>query len=724
MENLVIPEFKSSEEFVDWAKKLSEKDIQSFTAKNWVEFYDKLDNYVINSAEFEKIYQEKLPELVEKGVFQKPSEQPSLLETAVLKRRTFTELDGTGDMLCKLNRNYRFEPEQLNIIRRMARVAGAKLAENGVDAAAVAVSGTEINANSVLNMAQIADDLTIQQTEFSKHEQRYPHSTIHIDEKMSYNGVAQQVSDAHHKIALNPNNAKDEIIHTAFHESAHAHLQAGTQKQIMKLLNGEVANPALGTDFHTVMGWNGFYYITPERAQRHLDGLSQIFSYNEMRAINKRLYNSYHKQPKERYSEIYGIEAERSFRKASGQKSERAAMRVAQSLEGMPVFGTSGGNVATIGKPTELSYKSDGIHLNYEPSENISTDELLKNIEQRFAAADDNLKKQLNIHRNVFGQVDVRVPTTYTFKRNLENFLGTPPPLPPLTNENIVQDLPPIPGKNVKQDMMSAPSSAGNRLATAKEAAADAMDKVEQKLAAKGSVKAAAMTAEQVAEKAAKKSGILAQAATANAKFDKAIDKAVDKSAEVLNNTAVGKAYDKAAKAVGETKVAKAVGKAAEKVGEKAAQTAVGKAVTKTVAKTAGTAVGKSVLKKIPLVSLGAGMWFAWDRLKDGDWKGACGEVASGALGCIPGLGTAASTAIDVGLAAKDITAVVQENKQAEKKQEMLAQAQLPKKVTAEMKAEIAARGEVKAETKEPKEKEISAENAVQLAMAQKAATR
>ena len=262
------------------------------------------------------------------------------------------------------------------------------------------------------------------------------------------------------------------------------------------------------------------------------------------------------------------------------------------------------------------------------------------------------------------------------------------------------------------------------KLTPAKAAAAESMDKIEQKLAVKGSAKAAAMTAEQVAEKAAKKSGILAQAATANAKFDKAIDKAVDKSAEVLNNTAVGKAYDKAAKAVGETKAAKAVGKAAEIVAEKAAQTAVGKAVTKTVAKTAGTAVGKSVLKKIPLVSLGAGMWFAWDRLKDGDWKGACGEVASGALGCIPGLGTAASTAIDVGLAAKDITAVVQENKQAEKKQEMLAQAQLPKKVTAEMKAEIAARGEVKAETKEPKEKEISAENAVQLAMAQKAATR
>ena len=115
---------------------------------------------------------------------------------------------------------------------------------------------------------------------------------------------------------------------------------------------------------------------------------------------------------------------------------------------------------------------------------------------------------------------------------------------------------------------------------------------------------------------------------------------------------------------VSETAAAKTVSKTVEKATQKAAQTTVGKAVTKTVAKTAGSAVGKSVLKKIPLVSLGAGAWFAWDRIKDGDWKGACGELASGALGCLPGLGTAASTAIDVGLAAKDISEVVAENKQ------------------------------------------------------------
>lgn len=186
------------------------------------------------------------------------------------------------------------------------------------------------------------------------------------------------------------------------------------------------------------------------------------------------------------------------------------------------------------------------------------------------------------------------------------------------------------------------------------------MEKFEQKLAAKGGVHTAKLTAQQVA----KQKSIIAKAAAANAKFDKAVDKAVEHGAQALNNTKVGKAYEKAAQAVSGTTAAKTVSKTVEKVTQKAAQTTVGKAVTKTVAKTVGSSVGKSVLKKIPLVSLGAGAWFAWDRMKDGDWKGACGELASGALGCFPGGGTAASTAIDVGLAAKDISSVVVENKQ------------------------------------------------------------
>ena len=69
-----------------------------------------------------------------------------------------------------------------------------------------------------------------------------------------------------------------------------------------------------------------------------------------------------------------------------------------------------------------------------------------------------------------------------------------------------------------------------------------------------------------------------------------------------------------------------------------------------------GKALGKSLLKKIPLVGLIAGLGFGVSRLMSGDWAGALGEVASGAASTIPGLGTAASVAIDAGLAARDMS--------------------------------------------------------------------
>ena len=95
----------------------------------------------------------------------------------------------------------------------------------------------------------------------------------------------------------------------------------------------------------------------------------------------------------------------------------------------------------------------------------------------------------------------------------------------------------------------------------------------------------------------------------------------------------------------------------------------VAKTAGKTVAKTAATtgvkgvakvgakAIGKSLLKKIPVVGLLAGVGFGLSRLMKGDYAGAAMELASGAAGTIPGIGTAASIGIDTALAAKDMGA-------------------------------------------------------------------
>jgi hypothetical protein len=75
----------------------------------------------------------------------------------------------------------------------------------------------------------------------------------------------------------------------------------------------------------------------------------------------------------------------------------------------------------------------------------------------------------------------------------------------------------------------------------------------------------------------------------------------------------------------------------------------------KGVGKTGAKGLGKVGLKKIPLLGLLASGVFAAGRAMKGDFGGAGLELASGAAGTIPGVGTAASMGIDATLMARDM---------------------------------------------------------------------
>ena len=133
----------------------------------------------------------------------------------------------------------------------------------------------------------------------------------------------------------------------------------------------------------------------------------------------------------------------------------------------------------------------------------------------------------------------------------------------------------------------------------------------------------------------------------------KSVGKGALSGAKALGKGAmsVGKGVLSGAKTLGKGAITgvKSVGKGALNVA-KAAKGSVGK----TAAKIAGKGAGKALLKKIPGIGLVAGLGFAAGRLMKGDALGALGEVASGAASLIPGIGTAVSTAIDVGMIARD----------------------------------------------------------------------
>jgi len=112
----------------------------------------------------------------------------------------------------------------------------------------------------------------------------------------------------------------------------------------------------------------------------------------------------------------------------------------------------------------------------------------------------------------------------------------------------------------------------------------------------------------------------------------------------------------KVTQAVMKTTGKKISGAAAQAAVKAGSATAVKKAGTKGIAKLGAKAIGKGILKKIPGVGLLAGIGFGLQRAMKGDFAGAALELASGGASLIPGAGTAASLAIDAGLAARDIS--------------------------------------------------------------------
>ena len=129
--------------------------------------------------------------------------------------------------------------------------------------------------------------------------------------------------------------------------------------------------------------------------------------------------------------------------------------------------------------------------------------------------------------------------------------------------------------------------------------------------------------------------------------------KTTTKTAAKTVATTAGKTVATTAGKTAATTTGKTVAGVAGKAGAQVAE----KVGAKGIAKVGAKALGKSLLKKIPVIGLLAGVGFGLSRLAKGDYAGAAMELASGAAGTIPGIGTAASIGIDTALAAKDMGA-------------------------------------------------------------------
>lgn len=226
-----------------------------------------------------------------------------------------------------------------------------------------------------------------------------------------------------------------------------------------------------------------------------------------------------------------------------------------------------------------------------------------------------------------------------------------------------------------RAQIKAMPKDIKNQATTAKRAASRTLKNAKGKIAkakahnirntAAGKIREARKATANFKSEEAKLKELQQKAKAAKGEAKKELQRQIQKQKDILGQARAKKVAKQEAAAAAKRKVTKNVNKAVGKgVTKKAAakaatkgivKKAAGKASGKAVAKVAGKAAGKTVLKKIPGVGLIAGLAFAADRAMHGDFTGAAMEVASGAVSCVPGLGTAASVAIDVGLGAKDL---------------------------------------------------------------------
>ena len=121
----------------------------------------------------------------------------------------------------------------------------------------------------------------------------------------------------------------------------------------------------------------------------------------------------------------------------------------------------------------------------------------------------------------------------------------------------------------------------------------------------------------------------------------------------------IAKTEEKTIEKVGAETAEKTLAESTEKAGEKVIEKAAIEETEKIAEKTAG----KTLLKKIPFLGALAGLAFGAQRAIGGDLTGAALEVASGVVGSVPVVGTAAGIGIDAYLAARDFGIVGGENK-------------------------------------------------------------
>ena len=398
------PKISYADNFKKWIKTVDEQSIQSWTTRDWLKMYDKIEDCIQNSLLhkgfiWEKYHKKWKAHQISDEELKKLSSR--LDSTQFLRNEFVVECE---EEFVKIYKNYRISPEQYSAMMKKGKEIGQHLALRGdIDCAAIAFErNSRAETMNNINVVMLKEAYDIDNP--NEFEQFLAKIQITDRTNVSSSGINGIEIDG---------SIYDSSLKTMGHEGTHYYFQTTAKWMKEQLEQGTTAKD-IPYDFAMLLKMNSAYYLSSV-SKKDISALDK----EEQRKYQDKAFESYRKQPVEKHANIMGLMIEHTYRNCVNQYSEKNSLKLYPYIED------------TLGTPYKTTHNGKSVTFEHHKTPYLG----VKQIQKSFAGLPQEMIEAMNI-RETKDSLAYDIPENWSASKEIEKFLDLkdkePPSCPPV----------------------------------------------------------------------------------------------------------------------------------------------------------------------------------------------------------------------------------------------------------------------------------------------------
>ena len=398
------PKISYADNFKKWIKTVDEQSIQSWTTRDWLKMYDKIEDCIQNSLLhkgfiWEKYHKKWKAHQISDEELKKLSSR--LDSTQFLRNEFVVECE---EEFVKIYKNYRISPEQYSAMMKKGKEIGQHLALRGdIDCAAIAFErNSRAETMNNINVVMLKEAYDIDNP--NEFEQFLAKIQITDRTNISSSGISGIEIEG---------SIYDSSLKTMGHEGTHYYFQTTAKWMKEQLEQGTTAKD-IPYDFAMLLKMNSAYYLSSV-SKKDISALDK----EEQRKYQDKAFESYRKQPVEKHANIMGLMIEHTYRNCVNQYSEKNSLKLYPYIED------------TLGTPYKTTHNGKSVTFEHHKTPYLG----VKQIQKSFAGLPQEMIEAMNI-RETKDSLAYDIPENWSASKEIEKFLDLkdkePPSCPPV----------------------------------------------------------------------------------------------------------------------------------------------------------------------------------------------------------------------------------------------------------------------------------------------------